>query len=212
MFIRNALTETKKLTVLTKGESIRDALVKMESHLSLPCLDKDGRFVGMLSKRTVFENFQKAVADGETYDTFLDRTVDSCVDQNVPTLGLTSHFEDTLDIIIRYPFVPIVEGGKLVGIVKRSDVNHALSIAFATNIAADTQRIMLGMAEVEGALQRLFTITHRLGINVVSAVTFDARPDALNRRLILKVTRTNKFDELCKQLERAGYSLLDVDQ
>lgn len=208
MFIQNALTDVSKLTVVRPSDTIGDVLNQMTNHLSLPCVEEDGRFFGMISKRTMFDQFQKAFDDGKTFPEFLTEEIRDCIDTGVTTLTLNSPFEATLDVIIRYPFVPVVEDGRLIGIVKRSDVNHALEIAFATQVK--TQRILLGMAEVEGALQRLFTITHRLGVNVVTAVTFDARPDALNRRLILKVTPTPKFEELCTQLERAGYSLLSV--
>ena len=208
MFIRNAITESSKLTMVQENETINAVLTKMAGHLSLPCLTKGGAFLGMVSKRTIFEQFQQVVAEGTSYADFVQHDIRTCVDTSVPTLTRESFFEDTLEIITRHPFVPIVEDGRLIGIVKRSDVNHALSVAFATNV--ETQRILLGMADVEGALQRLFTITHRLGVNVVTAVTFDARRDALNRRLILKVSPTPKFKELCEQLERAGYMLLDV--
>lgn len=208
MFIRNAITDRNKLTVVNPSETIQSVLAKMEGHLSLPCIGLDETFLGMVSKRTIFEQFLRVSETGTSYAEFLQQEIQSCVDTSVPTLTRDSFFEDTLAIITRHPFVPIVEGGQLVGIVKRSDVNAALSVAFATNVP--TQRILLGMAEVEGALQRLFTITHRLGVNVVTAVPFDARRDALNRRVILKVSPTPKFDELCDQLERAGYMLLDV--
>ena len=208
MFIRNAITDRSKLTVVSENETVESVLAKMEGHLSLPCLAADGAFLGMVSKRTIFERFQVVFQDGVTYPEFLEQQIQPCADTSVPTLTRDSFFEDTLSIITRHPFVPIVENNQLIGIVKRSDVNNALSIAFATNVS--TQRILLGMAEVEGALQRLFNITHRLGVNVVTAVPFDARRDALNRRMILKVSPTPKFDELCEQLERAGYLLLDV--
>ncbi|MCL6453013.1 MAG: CBS domain-containing protein [Alicyclobacillus sp.] len=209
MFIRNALTAADKLTIVRASDTVGKVLDAMGTHLSLPCLDENGYFLGMVSKRTVFDAFVERAASGSDFASFLEESVTPCVDTAVPTLTLDSPFEATLDIIIRYPFAPIVQDGKLVGIVKRGDVNRALSVAFATNMK--TQRLLIGMAEIEGALQRLFTITHRLGVNVVSAVTFDARVDALNRRLLLKVTPTPHFQELCSQLEQAGYSLLSVE-
>jgi CBS domain-containing protein len=208
MFIRNAITDLIKLSVVSENDSVEAVLAGMQGHLSLPCLTVDGTFLGMVSKRTIFERFQVVLEEGTTYPEFLKQQIQPCVDTSVPTLTRDSFFEDTLSIITRYPFVPIVENNELIGIVKRSDVNQALSIAFATNVP--TQRILVGMAEVEGALQRLFSITHRLGVNVVTAVPFDARRDALNRRVILKVSPTPKFDELCDDLQRAGYMLLDV--
>lgn len=210
MFIRNAITDVSKLKVLLQEDTVQAVLERMDGHLSLPCVTENNVFLGMVSKRTIFEEFLKIADQGIPFAEFIRQAIYPCVDTSVPTLTRDSFFEDTIEIITRYPFVPIVEDGKLIGIVKRSAVNTALSVAFATNVK--TQRILLGMAEVEGALQRLFTITHRLGINVVTAVPFDARPDALNRRVILKVTPTPKFDELCEQLDEMGYMLLAVQR
>jgi CBS domain-containing protein len=207
MFIRNALTDFKELTVVYPEDTISEVLSKMEGHLSLPCVESNHTFLGFISKRTVFECFQ---ASDMTFADFSQQSAKTCIDSDVRTLHLNDYFEQTIDIIIRQPFVPIVENDKLIGIVKRGDINHALSIAFATDV--ECHRILLGMAEVEGALQRLFAITHRLGINVITAVPFDASKDALNRRLILKVSKNPKFDILCDTLEKSGFLLMDVSR
>jgi len=209
MFIRNCLTERNLLTVALDSETIGQVLLKMDFHLSLPCVSSNDSFLGLVSKRRIFENFQKAAAQGETYEVFLGRSITTCIDATVPTLTQDSFFEQTIEIIIRYPFVPIVENSKFIGIVKRGDVNGALSIAFATNVESD--RILVGMAEVEGALQRLFTITHKLSLNVITAVSFDAGDKAINRRLILKVSKSNKLELLTQQLERAGFLIIEIN-
>jgi predicted transcriptional regulator len=208
LFIRNCLTERKLLTVVRPEQTIQEALDAMQGHLSLPCVTEDDDFVGMVSKRTIFEAFQAAHGEGVSYEEFLSQPIQGCVDRTVKTLDLDASFEDTIDIIIRHPFVPIVEGSKLIGIVKRGDVNGALSVAFATNV--DSHRLLLGMPEMEGVLQRLFTVTHKLEINVITAIPFDAGPHVLNRRLILKVSKTSNLDELVHQLEKAGFLIIDV--
>lgn len=207
MFIKNCLTDKRQLTVIHPGETVSDVLSKMAQHLSLPCVAVDGTFLGMVSKRTIFEAFQRAVERGTPYDAFIEGPIDDAIHRDVPTLPLDGQFERALDIIIRHPFVPIVEQGQFVGIVKRSDVNDALSVAFATHVPAD--RLLLGLAEVEGSLERLFNVTHRLGINVITAVPFDAG-DTLNRRLILKVTQSGKLDTLIFNLEKAGFLVIEV--
>lgn len=208
MFIRNCLTERKHLSVVHPNQTVKTVLEQMEKHLSLPCVGDNDEFVGMVSKRTVFDAFQKASANGISYDDFLDTSIEDCIDKSIPTLTLQSYFEDTIDIVIRHPFVPIVESNRLLGIVKRGDVNHALTIAFATNV--DSHRLLIGMPEIEGALQKLFSVTHKLEINVITAVPFDAGPNALNRRLILKVAKTSNLDELVQQLEKAGFLMIET--
>lgn len=208
MFIRNCLTKRSELTVLEPGEKIRDALAKMSSHLSLPCIGENDQFLGLASKRTIFEAFQYAHSNGSTYESFCEEAIGTCLDTTVKTLSMDDSFEDTIDIIVRYPFVPIVEGDKFVGIVKRSDVNHALSVAFATGV--ESHRLLIGTIEAEGAFHTLFSITHRLGVPVITAVPFDAEDHALNRRIILKTAKTTKLKTLIDQLERAGFLVIEV--
>ncbi|WAH35482.1 CBS domain-containing protein [Alicyclobacillus dauci] len=206
MFIRNCLTPLNELTSIHPDEQIETALVKMSKHLSLPCVDKNGSFVGIVSKRTVFEAFEQA--NPMTFTEFKQQPISQCLLRDVPTLTLNDHFEDTIAIIIKIPFVPIVDDGKLLGIVKRSAVQNALSVAFASNVDAD--RLFLGVPEVEGAFERLFNITHRLGLSVVTCVPFDAGEN-LNRRVILKVTKSPRLQELVSQLERAGMLVIQVN-
>jgi predicted transcriptional regulator len=209
LFIRNCLTSLKELHVAYPQDSIQEVLAKMDGHLSLPCIERDGTFLGIVSKRTIFESFQ-AVSEKTSYADFLQFAVERCIDDSISTLHENANFEQTIEVIIRHPFVPILDGNQLIGIVKRGDVNKALSVAFATNVPSD--RILLGLPEVEGVLQRLFTTTHRLGINVITAVPFDAEVPALNRRLILKVSKTDKLQELVDNLEKAGFLIIEVSK
>jgi predicted transcriptional regulator len=209
LFIRNCLTDFRHLTVVYPGETIANVLNKMEGHLSLPCIAEDRTFIGMVSKRTIFEGFQSANEMGQTYESFLHTSVASCIDTSITSLTKDSLFEETIEIITRHPFVPIVEDGKLLGIVKRSDIQNALSVVFAANIESD--RLLLGVAEVEGSFERLFNITHRLGINVITCVPFDAGRNPLNRRVILKVVKSGRLKVLVEQLERAGFLVVSVN-
>lgn len=206
MFIRNCLTERKHLTVVYPTDTIRQVLEKMDGLLSLPCVTEEDSFLGLISKRTIFEAFQTASSEGVNYQDFLSLPASDCMNASCTPLHLDAYFEETIEIITQHPFVPIVESGKLLGIVKRSDIQHALSVAFATNVESD--RLVLGLAEMEGALERLFNVTHRLSLNVITAVPFDAGRHPLNRRLILKVEKSSKFEALKEQLERAGFLII----
>jgi CBS domain-containing protein len=209
LFIRNCLTDFRHLTVVYPSETIANVLKKMEGHLSLPCIAEDHTFIGMVSKRTIFEGFQAAYEASQSYESYLGTSVASRIETSIVSLTQDSLFEETIEIITRHPFVPIVENGKLIGIVKRSDIQHALSVVFATSIESD--RLLLGVAEVEGAFERLFNITHKLGLNVVTCVPFDASKNPLNRRVILKVAKSAKLKVLIEFLERAGFLVVSVN-
>lgn len=209
MFIRNCLTEAKYLTVVTPEDTISTVLEKMQGHLSLPVVSVNGEFLGLISKRTIFEAYLSRQDTGESFDTFLECDAGRAVNSSVTPLSLDDFFENTIEVITQIPFVPIVEQKKFVGIVKRSDVQSALAVAFATNVTAD--RILLGVAEVEGLLERLFNITHRLGLNVITCIPFDASHSPLNRRVLLKVEKSNKLDAFVTQLEKSGFLVIEVN-
>jgi hypothetical protein len=209
LFIRNCLTEMKHLTVIAPSDTLASVLEKMAGHLSLPVVTAEGEFQGLISKRTIFEAYLAKHQSGVSYDDFLTMDASLAMNTSVTPLSLDNHFEDTIEIITQIPFVPIVDNHKFVGIVKRSDVQGALAIAFATHVESD--RILLGAAEVEGALERLFNITHKLGLNVVTCVPFDASHTPLNRRIILKVEKSEKLDNLIHQLEKSGFLVIEVN-
>ncbi|WP_067621327.1 CBS domain-containing protein [Alicyclobacillus acidiphilus] len=206
MFIRNCLTPIQHLTLLHPTDTVGAALQKMGSLLSLPCVDEENRFLGLVSKRSMFELLERDTFPDGDIEEFLNKPVVECVLRDVPKLTLSDWFEDTIEIITRIPFVPIVEGDKLLGIVKRSDVQRSLAVVFAQNMPC--VRLILGVPEVEGVLERLFNITHRLGIDVVTCVPFDAGGN-LNRRLILKVHPSPKVPALIDQLERSGFLVVE---
>ncbi|QQE80753.1 HPP family protein [Alicyclobacillus sp. SO9] len=207
MFIKNYMTDKSELTVVRPTDSVQSVLQRMEGHLSVPCADDDNKFVGIVSKRTIFEAFEESFDSGITYESFLTQAIKPAVDTTIPALSVSNYFEHTIDVIIRYPFVPVVDGNQFLGIVKRGDINRALEIAFATNV--ESQRLLLGMAEIEGALHQLFRVTHRLGINVITAIPFDAGPNMLNRRLILRIEPTQNLHTLIADLEKAGFYVVD---
>ncbi|EPZ51576.1 HPP family protein [Alicyclobacillus acidoterrestris] len=209
MFIRNCLTPVSELVLIRPNETIRAALQKMSKHLSLPCIDDEEQFLGIVSKRSIFEAFETFYkAENGSYERFLDQPIGTCVLRDVPKLSLDHHFEDTIEIITKIPFVPIVQGEQFLGIVKRSNVQNALAVAFAKNVESD--RLLLGVPEVEGAFERMFNATHRLGVSVVTCVPFDAG-EPLNRRVLLKVRKSSKLNTLVEDLERAGFLVIQVN-
>ncbi|QRF23765.1 CBS domain-containing protein [Alicyclobacillus sp. TC] len=197
------------MTIVHPNSTIQSALHHLQTHLSLPCADENMQFHGLISKRSIFDGFLAAHENHISFSEFCEQPATHCILRNVKTLTLEDPFESTIEIITEQPFVPIVENDLFLGIVKRSSIQKALSVAFATHIPAD--RLLLGVAETEGALERLFNITHRLSLNVVTCVALDAEESALNRRVILKVEKTPKLPLLVQQLEKAGYLIIKVN-
>ncbi len=211
MFIKNCLTPYEQLIVLKLNTTVEEAIQIMNTNglLSLPVADEDRKFTGLLSKSQLFSLWEKGYYKGE-WEGFAKLPISKAVQFGVPVLTLEDVFEDTLPIIVRYPFVPIVDDhNKLVGIVKRSEISGSLQSAFGLKVPGI--RILLGMVETDGQLDKIIDITHHLNIPIITSITFDAG-DTYLRRVLLKVPLNINKEKLLKSLESNGFRILTVHE
>lgn len=209
MFIRNCITDIKDLVTLKQDDKIGSALEALNKNnlKSVPVIDDAQKFVGILSKESLFELFEKGFSG--TFEDLKKESISEVVSR-INSLTLDSRFEETLPIIVRFPFVPVVdENQQLLGIVKRKEITDALESSFGVGVSGI--RILIGTAEMEGRLEKILEITHGLHLNVITAVAFDAK-DKFNRRVLLKIERTDEKEELLERLNRHGFKILTVHE
>lgn len=208
MFIRNCINETRDLVTLSNKTTIDNALeiMKKNNLKSVPVIDDKGLFIGIFSKEALFEVFEDGFTG--TCSDLKKESIESAINYNIKPLFIDSKFEDLLPIIVRFPFVPIVdEERQLLGIVKRKEITRALESSFGVGVPGI--RILIGTAEMEGRLEKILEITHQLHLNVITAMAFDAE-DRFNRRVLLKIQRTDMLNELTERLEKNGFKILTV--
>jgi CBS domain-containing protein len=116
------------LTVTT--ESSVAALVKLLAERrigAVPVIDRDGHVKGIVSERDVV----RALA---TDAAVLEREVGALMTRNVKTCGLQDAVIDLMEVMTRERFrhLPVVEDGKLVGIISVGDVvkQHVAEVRF----------------------------------------------------------------------------------
>lgn len=209
MFIRNCISNIRDLVTLQKDDTIGHALKVMEAHKlkSVPVINNNGKYEGILSKEGLFEVFEKGF--NGTFEELKNKNIEEIISRIQP-LYLDSRFEETLPIIVRYPFVPIVdEENMLLGIVKRKEITNALESSFGVGAAGI--RILIGTAEMEGRLEKILDIAHSLHLNIITALAFDAK-DKFNRRVLIKVEHTDKKEEFIDRLEKNGFKILTVHE
>jgi len=209
MFIRNCISDIRDLVTLKNTDSIGNALKIMEDNnlKSVPVIDENGRFEGILSKEGLFELFERGF--NGTYEDLRKEVITEAISRIQP-LSLDSKFEETLPIIVRYPFVPIIDEKQiLLGIVKRKEITGALESSFGVGVSGI--RILIGTAEMEGRLEKILEITHGLHLNVVTAIAFDAQ-DKFNRRVLLKIEHTEDKGELVERLVKNGFKILTIHE
>ncbi len=211
MFIKNCLTPKSKLALLTPNTTIGEALARMKSvkAFSLPMVDKDDNFAGLISKRSMFEYLENH-PNQFTFAEFMDQPVSIVLDESAKLfVDIDSgHFEDLLPVIVRYPFVPIVEyGSKFIGIVKRSEIENALESSFGRHIPGI--RIMLAVDDSEGTLLNISQIIYKHGVKIIATIAFEAG-ESFVRRIMLKLDENDRMGDIIHELEVHGYRVLEV--
>ncbi len=211
MFIKNCLTQKRDLELLSPTTTIGESLARMKAvkAFSLPVVDSDGNFTGLLSKQSMFEYLENHPNDF-TFAEFLEQPLSICVDTSAKMFVDidNGHFEDLLPIIVRYPFVPIVENStKFVGIVKRSEIEKALEASFGLHVPGI--RLLLAVDDTEGTLLNISQIIYKHGVKIVASIAFEAG-ESFVRRIMMKIDENDRMDKIVEEIEAHGYRVLEV--
>jgi hypothetical protein len=118
------------------------------------------------------------------------------------------HFEDSLSIIVRYPFVPVLNGEEFAGIIKRSVIEKTLESCFGVGVKG--VRISLGVHDQVGTLLGVTKIINKYHVNIISDIGFESDSNYL-RRLLIKIEETPKSTKISHDLTRHGYFVLEVE-
>lgn len=209
MFINNCYTNISDLITLNKSDTVDRAIETLQKHKlkSIPVIDDEKKFVGILSKEHLFELFENGFTG--TFENLKKIQIQEAILEIKP-LSLENRFEETLPIIVRYPFVPIVDEEKrLLGIVKRKEITKVLESSFGVGVSGI--RLLIGTPEMEGRLEKILEIAHHLHLNVITAVAFDAG-EKFNRRILLKIQHTSKKENLLHRLDKNGFTILTIHE
>lgn len=211
MFIKNCLTPKSDLIILKSKTTIGEALDKMNEVklFSLPVVDGNENFIGIISKQSMFEYLEKH-HEIFSFSHFRNQMIDECIDQSAQVFVDVEkdHFEDCLPIIVRHPFVPVVDSeNKFIGIVKRSAIERALESTFGLGLPGI--RFMLAVDDTEGTLLRISEVVYKFKVNILAAVAFEAGEHFV-RRILLKLNPTDKVNEIAEELESHGFRVLEI--
>ncbi|MDV2686549.1 CBS domain-containing protein [Alkalihalophilus lindianensis] len=210
MFIRNCLTPKKELTLLSSTMTIKDALVTMKgAHYSLPVINDAGSYLGILSKRSILE-YLETQDEQTTLLELYQHAISNCIDVSAnDSVDLhSSHFEDCLPIIVRYPFVPVLDNGEFVGIVKRSFIERTLEDCFGVGV--EGTRILLGVHNQSGTLHSITKILQKYDINIISDIAFESDSSYL-RRILIKIEKSPHLNKVTADIEKHGYRILEIE-
>ncbi|MCS1352005.1 CBS domain-containing protein [Mechercharimyces sp. CAU 1602] len=209
MFIKNCLSPQDSIETITPSTTIRQAITTLsELELeSLPVVDEHGTFLGITGYTYIF----KEICTGSLAldETAFDQPV---IIHKMNPLLITDDFEDTLPLIVRYPFVPIVDedGYSFLGIVKISDIERGLVSTYGNDVPGT--RFLLGVLnDVPHVLEHVLDAVKPTDSNIISIATFDAGSDNA-RRILLKVESEKDTEKIKENLEQSGFRILSIKE
>ncbi|MDR6224985.1 CBS domain-containing protein [Desmospora profundinema] len=208
MFIQNCLTPKEEIVTVTPQTPIPDLFRTLEQHglESIPVIDDKGLFLGI----TGYGHVMKTLAESGEWDRSLREGTVADHFYVIDPLSINNDFEETLPIMVRYPFVPVVDedGFTFLGIVKISDIEAALASTYGYELPG--VRFLLALVlDAPHELEHILESVKPYDVNIISVVTFDAG-DAAARRILLKTGPTEHVEEICKNLEERGFRIMSV--
>lgn len=116
---------TTRLVTLSPDDNIYTGVHALLSHKisGAPVVDKDGKFLGVFNEKSCM-----TVIIGDQYHGIANHMVNNLMFTNVKTISPETALVDIAQIFRNEPLrrLPVLDGEKLVGLVSRRDVLHAI--------------------------------------------------------------------------------------
>ena len=176
----------------------------------LPVLDASGQMVGIISDKDLLHAAPSPATSLSVYELhylLAKLTVRQVMSSPVISIGPDTPVEEAARVMAdnKIGGLPVVEGGKLVGIITETDVFKILVELLGARTPG--LRITLAVAEGKGVLARLTHSLAELGANIISVVTYSGQ-DASQRLIMVKLS---DVDAAAVRNALAGLNLQVVD-
>ena len=207
MLVKNIMIPIENLTVVSLGDAIKDTIQLIDSHhlLSLPVMEGK-RFVGIISKKYIFEEYFNNGGDKET---FLNRSVSEFMKTKIDSVRERDLIEVPGQILAAHnlQFVPVVnERGDFCGIV----THKAIFKTFNKILGVGHTRIEVITRDVKGRLATLTEIITKQGANIISIAEIDV--EVMNLREIIMRVDSKNIKLLIEALNEGGFTVKRVDE
>lgn len=204
MLVRSIMIED--VDSVSAESSLKDAysMIERKRYDSLPVVS--GRQpVGVISLMDIL----KGAVGKADFDGWLSgaRVRDYMVERLV-TIGPDETLEKAAYLMFQHdiPLLPVVDEGRLVGLVAEADLFKALGEMLG--VSEPGSRITLLSPEKQGQLARIAEIIARAGVNISRIATF--KSEVLGQYKIVVRVDTQTPSELVGKLEAAGFKVIHV--
>ena len=206
---------TKNPVTCSPDLSIQDAqeLMKKEHVHRLPVLDKNGKRVGVISEKDILKAAPSPASTLSAYETnyLLNKlTVKKIMSRNPVTITKDTTVEDAATIMIDQDLscLPVLEEGKLIGIVSKSDLFKLLVETFGARMAGTTLTILV--EDKKGILAEIIGKISAKQLDLITCSCFQGTKPT-NRFIYLKVANVAS-SELVDIVKPYAIEVMDVKE
>jgi len=203
MMTKNPVTADSKTLVLDAQKIMRENKIRR-----LPVVDK-GKLVGIITQHDLLMASPSPATSLNVYELnylLAKMEVGEIMKKNPITITPDTPFEEALKIgqDKKIGSFPVVEKGKLVGIVTESDIVRVLMRALG--IREEGSRITIeGLGDKLGDLQKIIQIVDEHQTVILSMMSFP-RPEKKDWMIILRL-KTTTPDPIVKDFKKAGFNV-----
>lgn len=175
MLVQDRMTPNP--TTITTDTNLKEALelVRSKSFRHLPVVDEDGKLAGIVTEKSLVYASPTSATSLSVFevDYILSRTkIGQIIQGDVTTVGPELPIEEAARVMVdrRIGCLPVVEEGKLVGIISDTDIFRVLVEGLGGG--HPSLRVTVTIPEEVGSLARLVTCVAGLGSNIHSLGLF----------------------------------------
>jgi len=197
------------VVAVDEDTSVHDAKKIMEAHKirRLPVMRK-GKLVGLVTLRMLLEAAPSpatALSMHELHYLLAKMTVKQIMVRDPHTVSPDMPAEEALQLgqEMGYGAFPVVDNGKLVGIITESDIVRVMTRVLGVRVKG--KRIDLKVTKQFGNMQRIMAILDERKAVLLSLMTF-MRPKEDDYMIILRI-QTKNTDPIVKELTSAGFTV-----
>jgi acetoin utilization protein AcuB len=200
------------VVAIDEDTSLHDARKIMEAHKirRLPVMRK-GRLIGLVTLRMLLEAAPSPATDltiHELHYLLAKMTVKQIMARDPHTVSPDMPAEEALQLgqDMGYGSFPVVDNGRLVGIITESDIVRVMTRVLGVRVKG--KRIDLKVTKQFGNMQRIMAILDDKKAVLLSLMTF-MRPKEDDYMIILRI-QTEDTGPIVKELTAAGFTVTYV--
>lgn len=203
MIVRNVMIED--VTTVSPEDTLQHAydVIQSKRYECLPVKDASNHLVGIIQQLDIYEACMK-----EGRQVALPRKVKEIMVTNIVTVTPDELIERAAKIMQQrdIPLLPVIEEGKLLGVLHESDLFKAMSEMLGVD--SNTTRLTLIVPDRKGQLARIAEIIRDAGVSITHVATFHSQ--VFDQYKVVVRVETESTRPLVELLEQHGYKVINV--